>query len=107
SRRSTSATAGSRYQADGIVFALDSGSVGSKAGRVVTGLPSPPAGSRLNSTLRHHPRPAMPALPETVLQFGSGRFLRAFFDLFVHHANEQGQNVGRVVVVQSTGEGRA
>jgi tagaturonate reductase len=47
------------------------------------------------------------ALPETILQFGSGRFLRAFFDLFVHHANEAGQNVGRIVVVQSTGDGRA
>jgi len=46
-------------------------------------------------------------LPETILQFGSGRFLRAFFDLFVHHGNVQGQNVGRIVVVQSTGEGRA
>lgn len=49
----------------------------------------------------------MPALPETVLQFGSGRFLRAFADLFIHHGNTQGQNVGRVVIVQSTGEGRA
>ncbi len=46
-------------------------------------------------------------LPETILQFGSGRFLRAFFDLFVHHANGQGQNVGRIVMVQSTGDGRA
>jgi tagaturonate reductase len=49
----------------------------------------------------------MPALPETILQFGSGRFLRAFADLFIHHGNTQGQNVGRVVIVQSTGEGRA
>ena len=49
----------------------------------------------------------MPPLPETILQFGSGRFLRAFADLFVHHANEQGQAVGRIVVVQSTGDGRA
>jgi tagaturonate reductase len=47
------------------------------------------------------------ALPETILQFGSGRFLRAFFDLFVHHANEAGHHVGRIVVVQSTGDGRA
>ncbi|MFQ3650515.1 MAG: altronate dehydrogenase [Gemmataceae bacterium] len=46
-------------------------------------------------------------LPETILQFGSGRFLRAFADLFIHHANTQGQAVGRVVIVQSTGEGRA
>jgi tagaturonate reductase len=49
----------------------------------------------------------MAPLPETVLQFGSGRFLRAFADLFIHHGNAQGQNVGRVVIVQSTGDGRA
>ena len=49
----------------------------------------------------------MTSLPETILQFGSGRFLRAFADLFIHQGNLQGQNVGRVVVVQSTGDGRA
>ncbi|HEX4589764.1 MAG TPA: tagaturonate reductase, partial [Gemmataceae bacterium] len=49
----------------------------------------------------------MASLPETVLQFGAGNFLRAFADLFVHQANEEGQNVGRIVVVQSTGGGRA
>jgi tagaturonate reductase len=49
----------------------------------------------------------MNSLPETILQFGSGRFLRAFADLLIHQGNEQGQNVGRVVVVQSTGGGRA
>ena len=49
----------------------------------------------------------MSTLPETVLQFGSGRFLRAFADLFIHHANEAGQNVGRVVIIQSTGDDRA
>lgn len=49
----------------------------------------------------------MTPLPETILQFGSGRFLRAFADLFIHHGNTQGQNVGRVVIVQSTGDGRA
>src|SRR5437016_5404263 len=42
-------------------------------------------------------------LPETILQFGTGRFLRAFADCFIHQANEAGQNVGRVVIVQSTG----
>ncbi len=46
-------------------------------------------------------------LPETILQFGAGRFLRAFADLFVHQANEEGQNVGRIVIVQSTGDERA
>jgi tagaturonate reductase len=49
----------------------------------------------------------MNALPETILQFGAGRFLRAFADLFIHHANEQDQAVGRIVVVQSTGDARA
>ncbi len=49
----------------------------------------------------------MTHLPETILQFGSGRFLRAFVDSFIHQGNEQGQNVGRVVVVQSTGDARA
>src|SRR5258708_4473086 len=49
----------------------------------------------------------MSTLPETVLQFGSGRFLRAFAALFIHHANPQGHNVGRIVIVQSTGGERA
>jgi tagaturonate reductase len=42
------------------------------------------------------------SLPETVLQFGGGRFLRGFADLFIHHANQAGQAVGSIVVVQST-----
>jgi tagaturonate reductase len=49
----------------------------------------------------------MNPLPETILQFGTGRFLRAFADRFIHQANEEGQNVGRVVVVQSTGDDAA
>jgi tagaturonate reductase len=49
----------------------------------------------------------MTTLNETILQFGSGRFLRAFADLFIHHGNTEGQGIGRIVVVQSTGEGRA
>jgi len=49
----------------------------------------------------------MAALSETVLQFGSGRFLRAFADLFISHGNAEGQNVGKVVIVQSTGTERA
>jgi tagaturonate reductase len=49
----------------------------------------------------------MSALPETVLQFGSGKFLRGFADFFLYEANRQGQNVGQVVVVQTTGESRA
>ena len=49
----------------------------------------------------------MTPLPETVLQFGAGRFLRAFADLFIHHANVAGQHIGRIAVVQSTGDDRA
>lgn len=44
---------------------------------------------------------------ETILQFGAGRFLRAFVDRFVQQANDTGQNVGRIVVVQSTPGARA
>jgi tagaturonate reductase len=46
-------------------------------------------------------------LPETILQFGAGRFLRAFADVFISAANARGQGVGRVVIVQSTGDERA
>lgn len=46
-------------------------------------------------------------LPETILQFGSGKFFRGFADLFIHQANQTGQNIGRVVVAQSTGDERA
>jgi tagaturonate reductase len=49
----------------------------------------------------------MSHFPETVLQFGSGKFLRAFADFFIDQANKEGQDVGRVVVVQSTGASRA
>lgn len=47
------------------------------------------------------------SLPETVLQFGGGRFLRSFIDRFIHDANEAGQAFGRIVVVQSTPGARA
>jgi tagaturonate reductase len=50
---------------------------------------------------------SVPDLPETILQFGSGKFLRGFADLFIHQANVEGQRVGRVVVVQTTGDARA
>ena len=45
--------------------------------------------------------------PETILQFGAGRFLRAFADLFVQQALSAGQDVGRIVIVQSTEGDRA
>ncbi len=46
-------------------------------------------------------------MPETILQFGGGSFLRAFADVFVHEANARGEAVGRIVVVQSTEGNRA
>jgi tagaturonate reductase len=47
------------------------------------------------------------AFLETILQFGTGRFLRAFADLFVHELSDAGAGIGRVVVLQSTGTQRA
>jgi len=44
---------------------------------------------------------------EAVLQFGGGNFLRAFADLFIDEANQRGEGVGGVVVVQSTASQRA
>jgi tagaturonate reductase len=49
----------------------------------------------------------MAELPETILQFGSGRFLRGFVDLFAHQANVGPHPVGKVVMVQSTEGERA
>ena len=46
-------------------------------------------------------------MDETILQFGTGKFLRCFSDLFLHEANDVGQPAGRVVALQSTGAGRA
>jgi len=44
---------------------------------------------------------------ETVLQFGTGKFLRAFADLFLHEMNESGAAAHGVVALQSTGSDRA
>ena len=45
--------------------------------------------------------------PETILQFGGGRFLRGFVDLFVHEANLAGTYDGSIVIVQSSDSGRS
>lgn len=47
------------------------------------------------------------ALPERVVQFGTGAFLRGFADYFIDKANRSGSFAGRIVVVGSTGSGRA
>ncbi len=47
-------------------------------------------------------------MPETILQFGAGNFLRAFADLFVAQANRDATTaLGKIVVVQSTDRNRA
>ena len=45
-------------------------------------------------------------LPEAVLQFGTGGFLRAFADFFIDEANRAGTFGGSVVAVASTGSQR-
>ncbi len=50
--------------------------------------------------------PARAAGPERVLQFGTGAFLRGFADALLDEAAADGE-VGRVVMVGSTGSGRA
>lgn len=52
------------------------------------------------------PPPALLDLPERVLQFGTGAFLRGFVDFFIDEANRRDAFGGRVVAVGSTGSGR-
>lgn len=47
------------------------------------------------------------SLPERVLQFGEGNFLRAFADWYIQKANDKGVFNGRVVIAQPTPHGRA
>lgn len=60
--------------------------------------------------LRNHPDVTVPddsvfELPEKVIQFGTGAFLRGLADYFVDKANREGIFNGRIVVVKSTDEG--
>lgn len=52
------------------------------------------------------PPPSTLALPETVVQFGTGAFLRGFADYFIDEANRRGSFLGSVVAISSTGSGR-
>src|SRR5262245_53594667 len=52
------------------------------------------------------PTPGMLELPEKVVQFGTGAFLRGFVDYFIDEANRNGRFSGRVVAVSSTGSTR-
>ena len=51
------------------------------------------------------PDVALLALPEKVLQFGTGVLLRGLPDYFIDKANRQGLFNGRVVIVKSTSQG--
>ncbi|MCE7064509.1 tagaturonate reductase [Dyadobacter sp. CY326] len=51
------------------------------------------------------PDDAIFQLPEKVLQFGTGAFLRGLADYFIDKANREGVFNGRIVVVKSTDEG--
>ena len=52
------------------------------------------------------PSPAMLDLPERVVQFGTGAFLRGFAEYFIDSANRRGSFNGSVVAVSSTGTTR-
>lgn len=45
-------------------------------------------------------------MKETIIQFGSGNFLRGFADHFIHILNEKGLYDGSVVIVQPTPNGK-
>ena len=71
---------------------------------------------RLSKKLLHDPAYTLPPdvayheipdhVPETVLQFGEGNFLRGFADWFFTKLNAEKRFTGRVVVVQPLREGR-
>jgi len=45
-------------------------------------------------------------LPERIVQFGEGNFLRGFIDWMVHQLNKQGLFQGRIAAIQPTPHGR-
>jgi tagaturonate reductase len=58
----------------------------------------------LNRTQLQNPD-ATAALPEKVLQFGEGNFMRGFVDWMIHKMNQKNLFNGRVVVVQPIAQG--
>ena len=64
------------------------------------------ASKRLTSGTVGLPPAAAFDLPETVVQFGTGAFLRGFVDVFLDEAIRDGTYRGRVVAIASTGSGR-
>src|SRR5215203_5023541 len=63
----------------------------------------PTLASRDDLTL---PSASQLALPERVVQFGTGALLRGLVDALLDEANRQGRFGGRVVMIGSTGSGR-
>lgn len=63
--------------------------------------------SGIRNTAVTKPADAIFALPEKVLQFGTGVLLRGLPDYFIDKANRKGLFNGRVVVVKSTDSGDA
>jgi len=57
------------------------------------------------STISGNNIDALFALPEKVVQFGTGVLLRGLPDYFMDKANKQGVFNGRIVVVKSTDQG--
>ncbi|MBU9711616.1 tagaturonate reductase [Evansella tamaricis] len=49
--------------------------------------------------------PVQEELPEKILQFGQGNFLRGYIDWMIHQMNKQGLFNGKVVVVQPLSQG--
>ena len=62
------------------------------------------AGIPAHPSLRQ-PNPSVFGLPEKVLQFGTGVFIRGLIDYYIDKANNQGLFNGRVVMVKSTDAG--
>jgi tagaturonate reductase len=48
----------------------------------------------------------MDQLPERIIQFGEGNFLRGFIDWMVHEMNKQGLFNGKIVAIQPTPHGK-
>ena len=55
----------------------------------------------------HVPDASLLELPEKIVQFGTGAFLRGFVDDYVDEANRRGRFGGRIVAVSSTDSGGA
>ena len=62
---------------------------------------------KLDTETINVPEERLSELPERVLMFGTGAFLRGFASHIIHQANERGDFEGRIVMVQSTGSNRA